>query len=80
MQSGPNLAPPPWRASHFPCAAGTVRLVRSIHAEITEMGLSDRQQLNKLDTAARKHLENPDVLVMPALNFLAWGRKPRASS
>lgn len=55
-------------------------LVRSMHSEIIEMGLSDQKELNELDTAARKHLENPDVLVMPALNFLAWGRKPPAAS
>jgi len=24
----------------------------------------------------RKHFDDPDVLVMPALHFLAWGRKP----
>jgi ubiquinone/menaquinone biosynthesis C-methylase UbiE len=51
-------------------------LVRSMRPQIIEMGLADQQELEELDTAARKHLENPDVLVMPGLHFLAWGRKP----
>jgi hypothetical protein len=51
-------------------------LVRSMRPQIIEMGLADEQELDELDTAARKHFENPDVLVMPALNFLAWGRRP----
>jgi len=72
------------RASVYPHGHSrrTVRadLVRSMHLEIIEMGLCDQQELNELDTAVRKHLENPDVLVMPSLNFLAWGRKPAAAS
>lgn len=51
-------------------------LVRSMHPQIVEMGLADQHELEALDTAARKHFENPDVLVMPSLNFLARGRKP----
>lgn len=51
-------------------------LVRSIHPQIIEMRLVDHQELDELDTAARKHFEDPDVLVMPGLHFLAWGRKP----
>ncbi len=54
-------------------------LVRSMHPEIIEMGLADQQELDKLDTAARKHFEDPGVLVMPALHFLAWGRKPTST-
>jgi hypothetical protein len=40
------------------------------------MGLANAQELDELDTAVRKHFDDPDVLVMPHLNFLAWGRKP----
>jgi hypothetical protein len=40
------------------------------------MGLADQHELDELDAAARKHFEDPEVLVMPALHFLAWGRKP----
>ena len=36
----------------------------------------DELELDELDAEARKHFEDPDVLVMPSLNFLAWGRKP----
>lgn len=50
-------------------------LVRSMRPQIIEMGLAGQRELEELDTAARKHLENPDVLVMPGLHFLAWGRK-----
>jgi hypothetical protein len=47
-----------------------------VRPQIVEMGLADQQELEELDTTARKHLENPDVLVMPGLYFLARGRKP----
>ena len=50
-------------------------LVRSLRPQIIEMGLADQQELDELDTAVRKHLEDPDVLVMPGLHFLAWGQK-----
>jgi ubiquinone/menaquinone biosynthesis C-methylase UbiE len=68
------------RAGVYPAGHSrrTIRadLVRSMHPQIIEMGLADQQELDELDTAARKHFEDPDVLVMPSLNFLAWGRKP----
>jgi ubiquinone/menaquinone biosynthesis C-methylase UbiE len=68
------------RAGVYPAGHSrrTIRadLVRSMHPEIIELGLADQQELDELDTAARKHFEDPDVLVMPSLNFLAWGRKP----
>jgi hypothetical protein len=43
--------------------------------QIIEMGLADQQELEDLDAAARTHFENPEVLVMPGLYFLARGRK-----
>ena len=68
------------RAGVYPAGHSrrTIRadLVLSMRRQILEMGLSDPQELNELDTAARRHLEDPDVLVMPGLHFLAWGRKP----
>ena len=68
------------RAGVYPAGHSrrTIRadLVRSMRSQIVEMGLADQQKLEELDTAARKHFENPDVLVMPGLYFLAWGRKP----
>jgi ubiquinone/menaquinone biosynthesis C-methylase UbiE len=68
------------RAGVYPAGHSrrTIRadLVRSMRAQIVEMGLADQKELEELDTAARKHFENPDVLVMPSLLFLARGRKP----
>jgi ubiquinone/menaquinone biosynthesis C-methylase UbiE len=67
------------RAGVYPAGHSrrTIRadLVRSMHPQIIEMGLADHQELDELDTAARKHFEDPDVLVMPGLHFLARGRK-----
>lgn len=67
------------RAGVYPAGHSrrTIRadLVRSMHPQIIEMRLADQQELDELDAAARKHFENPDVLVMPSLYFLARGRK-----
>jgi ubiquinone/menaquinone biosynthesis C-methylase UbiE len=51
-------------------------LVRAMRPQILSMGIADEQELDRLDTAARRHLNDPNTLVMPSLNFLAWGRKP----
>lgn len=71
------------RAGVYPAGHSrrTIRadLVRSMRPQIIEMGLADQHELEELDTATRKHLENPDVLVMPALHFLAWGRAPASA-
>ncbi len=68
------------RAGVYPAGHSrrTIRadLVRSMHPQIIEMGLADQHELDELDAAAREHFEDPDVLVMPGLYFLAWGRKP----
>ncbi len=68
------------RAGVYPAGHSrrTIRadLVRSMRPQIIEMGLADPQELDELDTSVRKHFEGPDVLVMPSLVFLAWGRKP----
>jgi ubiquinone/menaquinone biosynthesis C-methylase UbiE len=50
-------------------------LVRSLRRQVIEMGLADDRELDRLDHAARRHLDNPETVVMPFLNFLAWGRK-----
>jgi ubiquinone/menaquinone biosynthesis C-methylase UbiE len=67
------------RAGVYPAGYSrrTIRadLVRSMHPQIIEMGLADQQELDDLDAAVRTHFENPDVLVMPGLYFLARGRK-----
>jgi hypothetical protein len=54
-------------------------LVRSMRPQIIEMGLADQHELDELDAAAREHFEDPDVLVMPALHFLVWGRNPASA-
>jgi ubiquinone/menaquinone biosynthesis C-methylase UbiE len=68
------------RAGVYPAGHSrrTIRadLIRSLRPQILEMGLADERELDQLDGAARKHFENPDTVVMPFLNFLAWGRKP----
>lgn len=68
------------RATVYPAGHSrrTVRadLVRSMRSQIVDMGLAAEQELDELDTAARRYFENPEVLVMPGLYFLAWGRKP----
>ena len=51
-------------------------LVRAMRPQIVQMGLADEQELSELDGAVREHLADPEVLVMPHLVFLAWGRKP----
>jgi ubiquinone/menaquinone biosynthesis C-methylase UbiE len=51
-------------------------LICSLRPQILELGLADERELDHLDEAARRHFENPDTIIMPFLNFLAWGRKP----
>ncbi|MBV9335940.1 MAG: methyltransferase domain-containing protein [Solirubrobacterales bacterium] len=68
------------RAAAYPAGHSrrTIRadLIRSLRPQIIDMGLADERELDQLDQAARTHFANPDTLVMPFLNFLAWGRKP----
>jgi ubiquinone/menaquinone biosynthesis C-methylase UbiE len=49
--------------------------VRSIHPAIVSTGLADQAELDELDRAVRRHLDDPGTLVMPHLFFLVWGRK-----
>ncbi|MBV9793058.1 MAG: methyltransferase domain-containing protein [Actinobacteria bacterium] len=51
-------------------------LVRGLHPTIVRLGLADQAELDALDRAVRRHLADPDTVVMPHLTFLAWGRKP----
>jgi hypothetical protein len=50
-----------------------------LRPHILRLGIADERELDRLDAAARTHLADPDVLVMPSLNFLAWGRKTVAA-
>jgi len=51
-------------------------LVRSMRPRILERGIASEQELDELDRAAQRHLDDPRTLVLPHLLFLAWGRKP----
>src|SRR6266851_7783059 len=56
----------------------TVRLdlVRAMRPQIVEMGLAGDAELDELDAAARRHLEDPRTVIMSGLLFLVWGRRP----
>jgi SAM-dependent methyltransferase len=51
-------------------------LVRTLRPQILALGAADERELDGLDAAARNHLADPDVVVVPGLWFLATGRKP----
>jgi hypothetical protein len=50
--------------------------VRAMRTQIVEMGLASGQELDELDAAARRHLEDPRTVVMSGLLFLVWGHNP----
>ena len=58
----------------------TIRLdlIRSMRDKILERGIASERELDDLDRAAREHLQDPAVIVMPGVYFQAWGRKPAA--
>ncbi|MBV9422509.1 MAG: methyltransferase domain-containing protein [Solirubrobacterales bacterium] len=51
-------------------------LLRAMRPQLLALGAADEAELDSLDAAIRKHLDDPDLVVMPNLMFLAWGRKP----
>jgi SAM-dependent methyltransferase len=51
-------------------------LVRSMRPKIVAAGIASERELDEVDQAVRKHLSDPDTLMLPHLLFLAWGRKP----
>jgi ubiquinone/menaquinone biosynthesis C-methylase UbiE len=51
-------------------------LLRAIRPQILALGAADEAELDSLDTTIREYLDNPDVVAIPNLTFLAWGRKP----
>jgi SAM-dependent methyltransferase len=51
-------------------------LVRSMRPKILAAGIASERELDEVDQAVRKHLSDPDTLMLPHLLFLAWGRKP----
>jgi hypothetical protein len=56
----------------------TIRLdlVRSMRAQVLEMGLASGAELDELEASARAHLDDPRTIAVFGLLFLAWGRKP----
>ena len=56
-----------------------VDLIRTLRSQILALEAADEQELDALDAAARDHLADPDVVIMPHLYFLATGRKPAAA-
>jgi hypothetical protein len=56
----------------------TIRLdlVRRMRPQVLEMGLATAAELDELDDAAHAHLNDPRTVVMSALLFLTWARKP----
>jgi SAM-dependent methyltransferase len=54
-------------------------LARTLHPTILAMELASATELDDLDRAVRAHLANSEVLVLPHLFFLTWGRKPAAA-
>ncbi len=51
-------------------------LVRSMRPKIVAAGIASERELDEVDQAVRKHLRDPDTLMLPHLLFLAAGRKP----
>jgi SAM-dependent methyltransferase len=55
-------------------------LMRSLRAQVLEMGLASEADLDELDAAARAHLDDPRTVAVFGLIFLVWGRKPARSA
>jgi ubiquinone/menaquinone biosynthesis C-methylase UbiE len=51
-------------------------LVRAMRPQILALGAADEGELEELDAAVRRHLDNPEVVALDHVRFLAWGRKP----
>ncbi|HEV2217963.1 MAG TPA: methyltransferase domain-containing protein [Candidatus Dormibacteraeota bacterium] len=69
------------RAEAFPLGHSrrTIRadILRAMRPKLIQRGMAGEQELGEIDTAFRKHLENPRTLLCQSL-FMAWGRKPAA--
>jgi ubiquinone/menaquinone biosynthesis C-methylase UbiE len=55
-------------------------LVRSLRPVIGELGLASGAELAEVDRAVRRHLDDPDTLMMPHLLVAVWGRKPEMAT
>ena len=56
----------------------TIRLdlMRAMRSHAVAMGLATETELDKLDRAARSHLDDPTTVVVSGHLFLTWGLKP----
>jgi len=54
-------------------------LVHSLRPVIAELGLASDGEMNEVDRAVRRHLDDPDTLMMPHLLAAVWGRKPAST-
>jgi hypothetical protein len=50
--------------------------VDNLRERLLAQGLARRDELERLQAAVRRHLEDPDTLVVSHLYIQAWGRKP----
>jgi len=55
-------------------------LVRSLRPVIAELGVASDAEMNEVDRAVRRHLDDADTLMMPHLLVAAWGRRPAKES
>ena len=53
-----------------------LELVENLRERILEAKLIENAELDGLIAAVRRHLEDPHTLIVFALYFQAWGRKP----
>jgi hypothetical protein len=53
-----------------------VDLLLAMRPQILELGAADEHELDEIDFTAREYLQNPEVVAMHHVRFLAWGRKP----
>lgn len=51
-------------------------LVQDLRSRILRSGLIEACELDRLDHAARLHLDDPETLSVPVTYFVAWARKP----
>ena len=54
-------------------------LVHSLRPVIAELGLASDGEMNEVDRAVQRHLDDPDTLMMPHLLVAVWGRKPAST-
>ena len=53
-----------------------LELVENLRERVLSQKLIEERELNESMTALRRHIEDPDTLVVFSLYFQAWGRKP----